>query len=68
MASDDVTPGAPSTVPCPHCGGSILFTMTGGPHHLLCQVCRATISLDVVHDGNRWTLRRVRNAGDPPTR
>lgn len=67
MASDDVTPGEVSKVPCPHCGGSVVFTMTGGPNHLLCQVCGATISLDVVHDGSRWTLRRVRHRIDPPT-
>src|SRR5689334_13954159 len=58
VASDDVIPGEMSKVPCPHCGGSVFF-MTGGPHRLSCKICKATFSLDVVHDGNRWTLRRV---------
>src|SRR5881394_110262 len=50
MESDDVIPGKPSTVPCPHCGGTVQFMLTGGPQHLRCSVCGATMDLDVVHD------------------
>lgn len=67
MVSDDVTPGEISLVPCPLCGGPVQFTMMGGPHHLVCRVCGAVIALDVVHDGNRWTIRRVRQGVDPPS-
>jgi hypothetical protein len=66
MASDEVTPGGRSTVPCVRCGGLVFFVMSGGPNRLTCQSCGATISLDVVHNGRRWTLRRVRAAADPP--
>ena len=64
MESGDVKPGKPSTVPCPHCGGTVHFMLSGGPQHLRCSVCGATMDLDVVHNGARWTLRRVRRSSD----
>jgi hypothetical protein len=67
MDSDDVIPGEHSTILCLQCGSSIPFTMIGGPHHLVCQICQATVSLEVVHDGIRWTLRRIRRAASHPS-
>ena len=66
MQSGGVAPGEASRVPCPQCGGLVHFTTAGGPHLLRCQVCGLAISLDVVHDGKRWTVRRVRRSAKPP--
>lgn len=58
---EEVTPGSLGRVTCPKCGGTVFFTITGGPRQLDCPDCKATFSLDVVHNGRRWTLRRVRS-------
>jgi len=65
----DITPGGVGSVRCPHCSASVFFTMTGGPHELPCPGCRSSFKLDVVHDGRRWAVRRVRPGqarGKPP--
>ena len=66
MTIDEVTPGGASPFPCPRCRRPIIVTMTGGPHDLRCDLCGAAFSLDVVHDGIRWTIRRVRWSAEPP--
>ncbi len=66
--SQDVTPGNLGSVPCPRCGGPVFFTLAGGPNEPVCPSCRAVVQLDVVHDGRRWTVRRVRASGDPPSK
>ncbi|HVR87380.1 MAG TPA: hypothetical protein VMU54_23850, partial [Planctomycetota bacterium] len=59
----DVPQGNPRSVRCPHCAELLLFTMEGGPRQLRCSSCRSMVDLEVVHDGKRWTVRRVRGAG-----
>jgi len=59
------TPGGLGRVRCPRCGETVFFTMGGGPHSLACPSCKSSIDLDVVHDGRKWTLRRIRGPGGP---
>ncbi|MBV8881339.1 MAG: hypothetical protein JO332_15340 [Planctomycetaceae bacterium] len=54
------TPGALGKTSCPYCGSPVFLTIRGGPQRLRCLTCRASIELDVVHDGRHWTIRRVR--------
>jgi hypothetical protein len=62
MAGDN-TPGNLRRVPCPRCAASVFFTAEGGPKQLLCFSCKSNFDLDVVHDGKKWTVRRVRGGG-----
>jgi hypothetical protein len=58
----DSTPGAIYKVSCPHCGGPVYFVLAGGPRRVACLGCGAPIDFDVVHDGRKWTVRRLRQA------
>jgi len=60
----DTTPGGIATFRCPHCGGSVFFIIKGGPKSLPCPHCNRSIALDVVHDGRKWTVRRLRKGGE----
>jgi len=64
MGSDS-TPGGLATVRCPQCKEAVFFVMTGGPKRLPCPHCGSSIKLDVVHDGRKWTVRRVRRGSEP---
>jgi hypothetical protein len=57
----EVTPGGTGRVRCPKCRAVVFFRSVGGPHQATCSECRSTIGFDVVHDGRRWTVRRVRS-------
>ena len=59
----DATPGNLHRVSCPHCAASVFFTVEGGPKQLHCFACKMNFDLDVVHDGRKWTVRRVRGSG-----
>jgi phage FluMu protein Com len=59
----DVTPGSSRRIRCPQCAELLFFRMEGGPLQLKCGSCSSMVDLDVVHDGKRWTVRRVRGAG-----
>jgi hypothetical protein len=63
--SGEKTPGGLGRVRCPRCEGTVFFTIAGGPRELDCPACKTSFALDVVHDGRRWTLRRVRSLGAP---
>jgi hypothetical protein len=63
--SEEVTPGAMGRVFCPRCGETVFFTIAGGPRELGCSACKVPFFLDVVHNGRRWTVRRVRSHGSP---
>ena len=43
------------------------FAMAGGPKELPCSKCHGTVLCDVVHDGTRWTVVRIRRAGPSAT-
>ena len=62
---EDVTPGTLGRVSFPSCEGIVFFTIAGGPRKLDCPACKNPFTLDVVHDGERWTFRRVRSLGGP---
>lgn len=57
---NDPTPGSIIVLLCPNCEEPILFVLGGGPRRLPCRKCHATVALEVVHDGRKWTTRRVR--------
>ena len=56
------TPGGITRIRCPHCSGPVFFILSGGPNHLGCTGCGRSFNLDVVHDGRKWTVRRLRKA------
>jgi hypothetical protein len=56
----DPTPGCMVLLQCPNCEEPILFVLGGGPRRLPCRKCQITVALEVVHDGRKWTTRRVR--------
>jgi len=60
--TEDPTPGRLGSIRCPRCGELLSFTMDGGPRQHLCSSCRSEVHLDVVHNGKRWTVRRIRKA------
>ncbi len=62
----DSAPGRLGCIRCPRCWELQSFTMEGGPRQLLCSSCHSAIHLDVVHNGKRWTVRRLRQAGTSP--
>jgi DNA-directed RNA polymerase subunit RPC12/RpoP len=57
-----LTPGDLRSIRCPHCGNAVQVAMEGGPHQLQCFSCKSMIDLDIVHNGQRWTVRRIRGA------
>jgi len=63
MGSDS-TPGGIYTVCCPRCEGRVYFVLAGGPRRVACTTCGVAIDLDVVHDGTKWTVRRLRKSAE----
>ena len=55
--NDDSTPGQTGSVFCNHCGSSIFFIFTGGPHKLRCTHCKKVVLLDVTFNGRKWQAK-----------
>ncbi len=56
--SGERTPGRTGSIPCVRCGSSVCFNFTGGPHRVRCPGCKKPMSLEVVHDGRKWKVKR----------
>jgi hypothetical protein len=63
MGSDS-TPGNLATVRCPNCDGHVYFILSGGPNRIDCPHCARPVHLDVVHNGRKWTIRRLRKGAE----